>query len=108
MREIKKKLVTADDYRHDRDYWKRRALKQQRVIDTIRTHNNRLGNAERAASHALENFRNKLQAICPHNGEHIEAETEVFTGEKLYYCGFCKSFVEESKVTNFGKIAIKK
>ena len=104
---MKKKLVTADDYRHDRDYWKRRALKQQQVIDTIRTHNNRLGNAERAASSALEHFREKLKAICSHNAEFISRETD-WGDVKLYHCDYCFSYVKREEIKDIEKVAIKK
>ncbi|MCC2252167.1 hypothetical protein JUJ52_19745 [Virgibacillus sp. AGTR] len=63
----KKKLVTADDYRKDRDYWKRRALNQQRVIDTINHHKYRIESDRNASKNALEYFRKSLREVCPHD-----------------------------------------
>lgn len=87
-----KKLVTADDYRHDRDYWKRRALKQQNVINTLRTHKNRLTNDRNAKEHALEYMRQALREICPHD----KLNTERFT-DKLF-CERCNDFVREDEI----------
>ena len=91
-----KKLVTADDYRMDRDSWRRRALKQQRVIDTINRHNDRLGNAERSLRHALNDVRSHLQSVCPHDEKYAGTQTNIM-GQELIYCDFCFQFVPNKK-----------
>lgn len=85
----RKKLVTADDYRKDRDYWKRRALKRQRVIDTIRRHNDRLTNDRDANKSALEYFRQALKEVCPH--DKLDYEMVSYAGD--IYCNRCNNFV---------------
>lgn len=87
MPKSKKKLVTVDDYRQDRDYWKRRARKQQNIINTIERHKDRLTNDRNACKHAAEYFRQALREVCPHDKLNIER----FHGKS--YCERCNDFM---------------
>lgn len=91
----RKKLVTADDYRKDRDYWKRRALKQQNVINTINRHNDRLTNANNATNGALEATQQRLKEVCPHDVINSSLSS-VYENE--IYCDRCNSFVKNDGV----------
>lgn len=90
LKKAHKKPVTLDDYRNDRDYWKRRAGKQQHVIDTIERHKDRLENERAAEKSAADYFREQLQEICPH--DKLNPAQTIYDGSVK--CDRCKLFVK--------------
>jgi hypothetical protein len=73
-------------------FWKRRAEKQQKVIMTLRRHNDRLTNDRNACAAALDNFRQALKEVCPHD----KIDTKRFSIGP--YCDRCKEFVSEEEI----------
>lgn len=86
----RKKLVTVEDYRLDRDYWMRRATKQQGVINSFERHNYRLQNEVNSCKSALEHFRDALQDVCLHE------EVATYPGGTKF-CKLCTASVEEER-----------
>lgn len=71
----RKRLTTIDDYRIDRDKWRRRAKKQQAIIDKLERHINGYRNNIDGLENALKFFRDPQTASNAH--AYIQHESQI-------------------------------
>lgn len=85
-----KKPVTLDGYRRDRDFWKRKSLKQQRALDDIQNRHDALVESTAALRASRDYFRYHMRELCPHD----RTNTKNLVNQT--YCERCQQLFDET------------